>query len=450
MQNSYNCRNIVTDKYGNNNQAAKPASVLSNSMKMANKPLFLVAAAMLMLIFFIGTAHASLGTPTLSVSPLTMDAGQTTSTATLSWSGGTAPYSVTLTYGPSTTCTSNEVPGFPQNDITGTTTTGTLSLPEGDYYFCSTVTDNTGASASSEFGSTEFVSDPPVTVSNVAASPSSVEEGQNVIITGSANGGLPGYTASVLSSHNGGDYSSNTASCNVSSNALPQSITCNVDTAGDTPGTYTYEVVLTDTLGGTATSSPTGSVTVVQSMSTPSISPSNPTIDSGQSVTFSSTWTGGTPDYTATLYSSPNPTCNTGSTQVQTISSLTSGSASFNPISPTSSTYYCIAVKDSSSVTVYSNTEELTVNSDPTVSITSPTSTQTINGPITISASASGGTGSPSYSWTVPNSSTCPGFTSATTSSFTYTPTGQTTNCKFTVTVTDSAADRVSIWSYPS
>lgn len=68
MQNSYNCRNIVTDKYSNNNQAAKSASVLSNSMKMANKPLFLVAAAMLMLIFFIGTVHAA-SPVTLSISP---------------------------------------------------------------------------------------------------------------------------------------------------------------------------------------------------------------------------------------------------------------------------------------------------------------------------------------------------------------------------------------------
>ena len=105
MQNSYNCRNIVKGKYSNNNQAAKSASVLSNSMKMANKPLFLVAAAMLMLIFFTGTAHASpLSTPTLTLQPSTVNFNQGSSEATITWTGGTSPYTPTLTYGSSTSC----------------------------------------------------------------------------------------------------------------------------------------------------------------------------------------------------------------------------------------------------------------------------------------------------------------------------------------------------------
>ena len=53
-----NGRTVATNHYSNNIQAAKSASAFANSMKMVNKPLFLVAAAMLMLIFFAGTAHA--------------------------------------------------------------------------------------------------------------------------------------------------------------------------------------------------------------------------------------------------------------------------------------------------------------------------------------------------------------------------------------------------------
>ncbi len=52
-------RTVATNHYSSNTQAAKPASASLSSMKMANKPLFLVAAAMLMLVFLSGTAHAS-------------------------------------------------------------------------------------------------------------------------------------------------------------------------------------------------------------------------------------------------------------------------------------------------------------------------------------------------------------------------------------------------------
>ena len=142
-------------------------------------------------------------------------------------------------------------------------------------------------------------------------------------------------------------------------------------------GAWTFNAFFADSTGANTISS-SNIVTINPSLTTPTISPSNPTIDSGQSVTFSSTWSGGTPDYTAKLYSSTTSTCNTGSTLVQTISSLTSGSASFNSVAPTSTTYYCIFVTDSAStpVTVNSVNSEITVNpvlSTPTISPSNPT-----------------------------------------------------------------------------
>ncbi len=83
---------------------------------------------------------------------------------------------------------------------------------------------------------------------------------------------------------------------------------------------------------------------VSYSHATPTISPSNPTIDNGQSIAFSSTWTDGVPIYTAQLYSSSTSTCNSGSTLVQTLPNLASASATFGAVAPTSATYYCAFV----------------------------------------------------------------------------------------------------------
>ena len=142
-------------------------------------------------------------------------------------------------------------------------------------------------------------------------------------------------------------------------------------------GAWTFNAFFADSTGANTISS-SNIVTVNPALSTPTISPSNPAIDSGQSVTFSSTWSGGTTDYTAKLYSSTTSTCNTGSTLVQTLSSLTSGSASFSSVSPTSTTYYCIFVTDSATTPTTTNSvnSEVTINtalSTPTISPSNPT-----------------------------------------------------------------------------
>ena len=123
-------------------------------------------------------------------------------------------------------------------------------------------------------------------------------------------------------------------------------------------------VVVTDSGANVVASGYSSTFEINPALSAPTISPSNPTIDSGQSVSFTSTWSGGTPDYTAKLYSSSTSTCNTGSTLVQTLSSLTSGSASFTSVSPTSATYYCIFVTDSASTPTTTNSvnSEIVVN----------------------------------------------------------------------------------------
>ena len=96
-------------------------------------------------------------------------------------------------------------------------------------------------------------------------------------------------------------------------------------------------------------------MTVNPALGTPTLT-SNPTLPStqnvGNTITFTASWTGGTPDYTAKLYSSTTSTCNTGSTLIQTISSLTGVITTFNAVTPASNTYYCIFLTDSATTPV--------------------------------------------------------------------------------------------------
>ena len=93
----------------------------------------------------------------------------------------------------------------------------------------------------------------------------------------------------------------------------------------------------------------TSDITVNPPISNVSIFPGNPSIDSGQSFTgsFTVSWSGGTPQYGASLYSSPNSICNQQSTLIDRQTGLTSTSATFPSVSPTSNTYYCAYITDS-------------------------------------------------------------------------------------------------------
>ena len=84
----------------------------------------------------------------------------------------------------------------------------------------------------------------------------------------------------------------------------------------------------------------------VYSLSTPTISPSSLSTSFGQNVIFSSTWSGGTATYAASLYSSATGSCNVQSALIQQITGLSTGSVTFNNVIQRSSAYYCIYVTD--------------------------------------------------------------------------------------------------------
>ena len=100
-----------------------------------------------------------------------------------------------------------------------------------------------------------------------------------------------------------------------------------------------------------------GAITTSGTTPSVSIAPyTTQTLDDGQSVSFTSSASGGTTPYTYQWYSGSSATC----TSDTAISGATSSSYT---ASPTSTTYYCLAVTSASSLTGYSSTTEVVVNS---------------------------------------------------------------------------------------
>ncbi len=107
-------------------------------------------------------------------------------------------------------------------------------------------------------------------------------------------------------------------------------------------------IVITDSSPTTVNSLYSSTFTINPVLSIPSITPTNPTIDSGQSITLSSSWSGGTPDYTVKWYAGPSGnTCSQDSSNVLATYSSVSVTSNSITVSPTSANSYCIGVTDS-------------------------------------------------------------------------------------------------------
>ena len=193
---------------------------------------------------------------------------------------------------------------------------------------------------------------PPTVTLSTCPSTSAVESGSTVSCTATADGGTGPFSYNwIVSNSITGAIVANMLFTGVASTTNTFTYTTTSADVSNSP--EQFNVIITQSGGSTLVSQYSSTFIIAKGLSTPTISPSNPTIDSGQSITFSSTWSGGIPTYGASLYSSSTSTCNQQSTLIQQDIGLTSGSETFSPVSPTSNTYYCTFVTDNSEYSPY-------------------------------------------------------------------------------------------------
>ncbi len=268
----------------------------------------------------------------ITISPTATDVG-TPVTATVASGYGTGPFTYSWTASPTTGWT------YSGNQITFSA--------QGTYVATVTVSDAHGSAQAS--ATITVASGPQVTL--LPAS-STIDVGQSIAFTNTSTGGVGPfrYSYSVTSSFGTSGSNSYTISGNT--------ITFNV------AGSYSVTLTETDSLSNTITSSP---VQVrVHMLPVITISPASTSIDIGQSITYTNTTNYGTSPYTYT-WSYPSGSGITQSGNKFTFADL--------------GTFTIVLTVADSVGKVSSASSEVTVNSQPTGSLTSLT--VTISGPST-------------------------------------------------------------------
>src|SRR2546427_1463969 len=347
-----------------------------------------------------------------------IDNGQSI-TLTAHPSGGATPYTYQWHSGASATCAS---------DTTALGTTATqIVFPSANTYYCYTATD---ASASTQSSSTDLVSVNPVLVAGAVTPPSpAIDNGQSITLIANPSGGTSPYHYQWYSSAN---------------QACPGTPMVSTATLSASPTTSTYYCyTVTDSSTGTPAVSVTSAaflVTVNPALAAGAITPSTPSIDSGQSITLTANSSGGTTPYQYQWYFGPSPACSSDASLL--------GTGPTQAVSPVSLTYYCYRIADSSigAPTAIANsvTALLTVSPALVASPITPSSPIIDNGQsIALTANTSGGVGSDSYQWY--SDGTCgASIPFATSSIYTATPASSAT---YSYKVTDSAYSPASVCS---
>ncbi len=309
----------------------------------------------------------------------TLDLGQSV-TYNSEITGGTGPFTANLVYSNSGVV-ANSVIDIP---IGGTTDLKFIPTYNGVFTFRIIVTD-IGTTAPYIFSA---LGNSVITVNNAlstALAPTAVpkvDAGQTAATdTLPATIGGSGTVAYYwyYSLNGGSTYTAATSSqCAAYSGTATSSlgISC-VTPSNIAPGSYTFEVKMTDTASTpvTTTSGASGTATVYNALAGVSLTVSNSIIDVGQHETITYTWSGGTPTYTGNIVVSNS--IGTLESKHFSSTSLTTNTLSFTVPSGTQGSYTVTAnVFDSASTTVSNTlTNTLVANAIPTVIITPNTTT---------------------------------------------------------------------------
>src|SRR5208283_5549743 len=285
---------------------------------------------------------------TLSPSTASIDTGNSV-TFSNTVTGGTLPFTYAYTYSPST--------GVSQSGNTFTFANA------GTYNFFETVTDNAGIVANSVNSVITVNNHPSITLS---PSTSSIDTGNSVTFSNTVTGGtLPFTYAYTYSPSTGVSQSGNTFTF---ANA----------------GTYNFFETVTDNAGIVANS--VNSVITVNNHPSITLSPSTSSIDTGNSVTFSNTVTGGTLPFTYAYTYSPS----TGVSQSgNTFTFANAGTYNFFE-----------TVTDNAGIVANSVNSVITVNNHPSITLSPSTASIDTGNSVTFSNTVTGGTLPFTYAYT--------------------------------------------------
>jgi Divergent InlB B-repeat domain len=393
--------------------------------------------------------------PTIASSPATIDSGQSsTISTTTSFGGGKSPYTCQwlveapgdFSYsdlGASFSCATTSLPTVP---------TGTLSAT-GTWSFALKVTDSTPTTVTSNAATVTVNSDlSGVALGSFTTNP--VGLGQSDSVPVSWSGGTPTYTLTLY-------YSTSSRSCSSTNTEAAQAVGVSSSpktvtfTAPSSAGTYYYCAKATDSAGGSAASSTSGtSLTVaVPAFVAPSITVSPAVVDSGQTSTPSTTtpFSGGIPAYTCQwLEEAP------GGSYSDLGSSFTSGcttsslpTTSTAALSATGTWHFELQVTDGASKTVTSNVVTVKVDSAlvAPMASSSPTTVDRGQSSSLTSTAVTTGTSPYTYQWLAeaPGATSYSAISGATSSSFTFATSASTASgtWHFELQVTDGASKTV-------
>ncbi|MGD1099630.1 MAG: hypothetical protein ABR888_04725 [Thermoplasmata archaeon] len=278
-----------------------------------------------------------------------------------------------------------------------------------NYTFELTVTDSasTPEIATSSPSSTVTASSTLTAPTALALSATVLDADQVLTVTGATpSTGTSPYSWQWLVSVNGGPYGPTTL-CVVSSGGgasggAPE--TCSISGATLTASdSYLFELKVTDSASSpeALVSSASSAVSVSSALAAGTLSPTSPSIDSGQTVTLTAGPSGGSGAYTYQWYSG-----STASTCTSLGSLISGATLATYPASPTSTTYYCYVVTDSatfpesetSSSSPVVVSPALTAPAAPTLSTTALDADQVL----TVTATTpSSGTSTYSWQWLV-------------------------------------------------
>jgi hypothetical protein len=288
--------------------------------------------------------------------------------------------------------------------------------PTSSTYYCYKATD-TASTSESQTSSGDLVTvNPTLAAGAITPSAPIVDGGQSVTLTSHASGGTPSlsylwYTGAACTS----PVSGQTGSAYMAS---PTSTT-----------TYYYQV--TDSaFSPISLCSPGDTVTVGAALTAGAITPSEPSIDIGQSITLTANPSGGTGALGYQWFSGSSAVCASDVTAL--------GTAATQLVSPIVSTYYCYSVTDTSTDApeVSSSTDLVTVNPEMSAGAITPSSPSIDSGQsVTLTSNPSGGTTPYGYLWYTDGTCTTivPGQIGST---YVASPTSNTT---YSYEVTDSA-----------